>query len=139
MLVVLAELMEHDGLHHLLTSWLMGAMLCWGFTLGGLALLMVQYCSGGKWGLLIRRPLEAMSRTLWLVGAHVSAHPDLHEEALPLGALQQSRRSRPGSEQRPDRQGAGARHCNCKHPMLNPASVWVQIVICFAIWFFYSF
>ena len=34
---------------------------------------MVQYCSGGKWGLLLRRPLEALSRTLpvifvyWLV------------------------------------------------------------------------
>ena len=35
--------------------------------LGGLALLMVQWVSGGKWGLLIRRPLEAMSRTLPLV------------------------------------------------------------------------
>ena len=34
---------------------------------GGLALLMVQYCSGGKYGLLLRRPLEAMSRTLPLV------------------------------------------------------------------------
>src|ERR1700712_2186483 len=66
-LVVLAELMEHDRFLHLLTSWLMGAVLCWGFSLGGMALLMVQYCSGGKWGLLIRRPLEAMSRTLWLV------------------------------------------------------------------------
>ena len=66
MLVVLAELMEHDGFNHLLRSWLMGSMLCWGFSLGGLALLMVQYCSGGKWGLLIRRPLEAMSRTLWV-------------------------------------------------------------------------
>ena len=66
LLAVLAEVMEGDKFQHLLTSWLMGAMLCWGFSLGGLALLMVQYCSGGKWGLLVRRPLEAMSRTLWL-------------------------------------------------------------------------
>ena len=42
-------------------------MLTWGFAVGGLALLMVQYCSGGKWGLLLRRPLEAISRTLPLV------------------------------------------------------------------------
>ena len=28
---------------------------------------MVQYCSGGKWGLLVRRPLEAMTRSLPLV------------------------------------------------------------------------
>ena len=32
-------------------------------------MLMLQYVSGGKWGLLLRRPLEAMSRTIWLVGA----------------------------------------------------------------------
>ena len=30
-------------------------------------MLMVQYCSGGKWGLLLRRPFEAMSRTLPLI------------------------------------------------------------------------
>ena len=42
-------------------------MLTFGWSVGGLALLMVQYCSGGKWGLLLRRPLEAMSRTLPLV------------------------------------------------------------------------
>ena len=28
---------------------------------------MLQYVSGGKWGLLLRRPLEAMTRTLPLV------------------------------------------------------------------------
>ena len=78
-----------DGLgwDHLLRAWVLGMMLTFGFAVGGLALLMVQYCSGGKWGLLLRRPLEAMSRTLplvfvyWLVVAH------LHEEALPVGAI----------------------------------------------------
>jgi ABC-type microcin C transport system permease subunit YejE len=44
-----------------------GLVLTFGWAVGGLALLMVQYCSGGKWGLLLRRPLEAMSRTLPLV------------------------------------------------------------------------
>ena len=29
---------------------------------------MLQYVWGGKWGLLLRRPLEAMTRTIWLVG-----------------------------------------------------------------------
>ena len=32
-----------------------------------MVLLMVQYLSGGKWGLIIRRPLEAMTRTWPLV------------------------------------------------------------------------
>jgi hypothetical protein len=27
-----------------------GLMLTFGWAVGGLALLMVQYCSGGKWG-----------------------------------------------------------------------------------------
>src|SRR5579863_7562338 len=54
---------EHLGWDHFLRAWTMGVMLTWGFCIGGLALLMVQYCSGGKWGLLLRRPLEAMSRT----------------------------------------------------------------------------
>jgi hypothetical protein len=66
-LALIAALTEHDGIHHLLRSWLLGYMICFGFCVGGLALLMVQYLSGGKWGLLIRRPLEAMSRTLPLV------------------------------------------------------------------------
>ena len=51
----------------------MGYMICFGFAGGGLALLMLQYVAGGKWGLLLRRPLEAMTRTLWLVGADVRA------------------------------------------------------------------
>ena len=54
---------------HVLRAWLLGLMLTFGFAVGGLALLMVQYVSGGKWGLLLRRPLEAMSRTLPLVFA----------------------------------------------------------------------
>ncbi len=49
----------------------MGYMICFGFAGGGLAMLMLQYVSGGKWGLLLRRPLEAASRTLWLVAAMV--------------------------------------------------------------------
>ena len=56
-----------QGRNHLLRAYLMGYMTCFGFAGGGLALLMLQHVSGGKWGLLIRRPLEAMSRTLPLV------------------------------------------------------------------------
>lgn len=64
--VVLAFL-PTGGFDHLLRAWLMGFMICFGFCIGGLALLFVQYLSGGKWGLIIRRPLEAMTRTLPLV------------------------------------------------------------------------
>ncbi len=129
-LVVLAEVMEGDKFRHLLTSWLMGAMLCWGFSLGGLALLMVQYCSGGKWGLLIRRPLEAMSRTLWLTALMFLpilifmkkiylwarySNPSEVAQALSHGLIDK----------------AQAHALNWKHPMFSPLSVCVQLAICF--------
>ena len=56
-----------EGRNHLLRAYLMGFMTCFNFAGGGLAMLMLQYVSGGKWGLLLRRPLEAMTRTLPLV------------------------------------------------------------------------
>jgi len=55
------------GWDHLLRAWVLGLMLTFGWSVGGLALLMVQYCSGGKWGLLLRRPLEAMAGSLPIV------------------------------------------------------------------------
>jgi hypothetical protein len=58
----------HEGKNHILRAYLLGYMTCFGFAGGGLVVLMLQYVSGGKWGLLLRRPLEAMTRTLWVVG-----------------------------------------------------------------------
>lgn len=34
---------------------------------GCLAVLMLQYVTGGEWGLMIRRPLGAAARTMWLM------------------------------------------------------------------------
>ena len=45
-------------------SYLMAYMLCLGVTLGCLALGMVHQLSGGAWGVVIRRPIGAASRTL---------------------------------------------------------------------------
>lgn len=46
------------------------AFLLWsGIALGGLALLMLQHLTGGEWGFVIRRVLEASSRTLPIVAA----------------------------------------------------------------------
>ena len=66
-LVSLLFAFTHEGRNHLLRAYLMGYMTCFGFAGGGLVLLMLQHVSGGKWGLLLRRPLEAMTRTLPLV------------------------------------------------------------------------
>jgi hypothetical protein len=38
-----------------------------GLALGCTALLMLQYLTGGAWGVVIRRPCEAASRTLWVL------------------------------------------------------------------------
>ena len=65
-LAAVLALLDRDpiapALDHVLRGWVLGMMLTFGWSVGGLALLMVQYCSGGKWGLLLRRPLEAMTR-----------------------------------------------------------------------------
>jgi hypothetical protein len=45
-------------------SYLVGYFFWFGVSLGSLALLMVQHLSGGAWGMVIRRILEASSRTL---------------------------------------------------------------------------
>jgi len=48
-------------------SYLFSYMLVLGLTLGSLGLLMLQHVTGGRWGIIIRRPLEAASRNIWLV------------------------------------------------------------------------
>src|SRR5688572_22440574 len=48
-------------------SYLIGFLFWLGITLGSLALLMVQYLSGGAWGFVIRRPLEAAARQIPLM------------------------------------------------------------------------
>jgi len=48
-------------------SYIFSYMLILGLTVGSLGLLMLQHLTGGIWGIVIRRPLEAASRNLVLV------------------------------------------------------------------------
>lgn len=48
-------------------SYLMAFLYWSGITLGCLGLLMIQYMTGGAWGVIVRRILEAATRTLPLV------------------------------------------------------------------------
>jgi hypothetical protein len=139
--VVLAFLGQaQDGLgwNHFLRAWIHGLMLTFGFAVGGLALLMVQYCSGGKWGLLLRRPLEAMSRTLplvfvyWILLAfrqgqlYMWANHNLIDDAMAKGLINQA-------------QVEAIEHCIAwKQPMLNTRMFAVVSVLCFLIWGYYS-
>ncbi len=45
-------------------SYLMSYLFWFGLTLGSLAIVMLQYLTGGAWGVVTRRPLESASRTL---------------------------------------------------------------------------
>jgi hypothetical protein len=48
-------------------SYLFSFLLVLGLTLGSLGLLMLQHLTGGNWGIIIRRPLEAAAQNIWLV------------------------------------------------------------------------
>src|SRR6267142_3545128 len=48
-------------------AYLVGFIFWIGITLGSMALLMLQHLTGGAWGLIIRRVLEAATRTLPLM------------------------------------------------------------------------
>lgn len=50
-----------------LRSWLLGFIFWGGLCFGSLGVLMLQYLTGGAWGVVIRRIVEAGSRTLPLV------------------------------------------------------------------------
>jgi hypothetical protein len=120
------------GQGHLLRAYLLGYMISFGLAGGGLAMLMLQYVSGGKWGLLLRRPLEAMSRTLKLVALllipilffmkHLYqwaafSNPRETAEAYAKGLMTQEQMLT----------------ANAKHAMLSPVSAWVQSIAIFAV------
>jgi hypothetical protein len=53
-----------SGLERFYQAYLVAYTFWAGLVLGSLALLMVQHLSGGAWGVVLRRPLEAAVRTL---------------------------------------------------------------------------
>jgi len=127
-LISLVFLFVPGGREHLLRAYLMGYMTCFNFTGGALAFLMVQYVSGGKWGQILRRPLEAMTRTIWVVivmllpvlllGKHLyqwMAFPTAQDKlnAYHNGLMTQEQQLTAQS----------------KVAMLNPASAWIQAAI----------
>jgi hypothetical protein len=136
-LAFLGQAQDQLGWDHVMRAWVLGLLLTFGWAVGGLALLMVQYCSGGKWGLLLRRPLEAATRTLplvfiyWLVSLLFMkrlflwarfTNPEDTATALKSGLISEIQA-----------------HClDFKRPMLNPTTYVVVILLCFAIWWFYQ-
>jgi len=99
-------------------SYLIAFLFWLGVTLGSLSLLMVQHLTGGRWALVIRRILEAGSRTLPLMAV----------AALPLIAGMKSLYSwsRPGQTDPV---------VVAKLGYLNPQFFIVRMVFYFAVWF----
>jgi hypothetical protein len=137
-LLSLAFAFTHEGKNHILRAYLMGYMTCFGFAGGGLVVLMLQYVSGGKWGLLLRRPLEAMSRTLPLValmflpiiflGKHLyqwMLYPDAASTANALANHWITKEQ--------------ALTANFKRPMLNPSAMVVEFCIIYAVLLLFMF
>lgn len=50
-----------------LRSWLLAFIFWGGLTFGAIGIVMLQYLTGGAWGVVVRRIVEAASRTLPLV------------------------------------------------------------------------
>ena len=64
-IVGLARVMgAHVGLADVWRAYLVGYVFWTGVSVGSLAIIMLHHLSGGGWGVVIRRPLEAATRTL---------------------------------------------------------------------------
>ena len=50
-----------------LRSWLLGFIFWGGIGIGSIGVLILQYLTGGAWGVVIRRIVEAGSRTLPMI------------------------------------------------------------------------
>jgi len=103
-------------------AYLIAFLFCLGATLGSLALLMIQHLTGGRWALVIRRILEASTRTLPLMAI----------AALPLLAGMKNiySWSNPGQTDPV---------VLAKHFYLNPGFFTARMVFYFAIWFGLSY
>jgi hypothetical protein len=128
----------HEGKNHILRAYLLGYMTCFGFAGGGLVMLMLQYVSGGKWGLLLRRPLEAMTRTIWVVGLMFVPivlfwkHLYLWAALPTAGAVAQALANHAISLEQ-------ALTLNAKRAMLSPVHVIIQTIVIFAILLLFTY
>ena len=107
-------------------------MMCFNFTFGAMCLLMVQYLTGGKWGLIIRRPLEAMTRTWPLVflmflpvGIFGASFGKLYIWARYADWATALKRGLISNEQ--------AHAIHFKHPILNVTTFWTVSLLVFAV------
>jgi len=136
-LAILGQTQDHLGWEHFMRAWMLGLVFTFGWSVGGLALLMVQYCSGGKWGLLLRRPLEAASKGLWLVLLYWLVSIPFMKYLYQWAKYTTVAETADALKNRLINEAQA--HClDFKRPMLNPTTYFIVMAICFAIWIFYA-
>jgi hypothetical protein len=106
-------------------SYLLGFMFWLGISLGCMAWLMIQHLTGGKWGMVIRRELEAGMKTLPLMAVlfipiAAAGIPHLYDAWL-----------------HPDPKDDHLKMISQSY--LNPFGYIWRAVIYFAIWFIFAF
>src|ERR1700752_5481808 len=109
------------GRDQFFNAYLIGFTFWVGISIGSLALLMLQHLTGGGWGLVIRRSLEAATRVLPLMGilfvpVLLGAHSIYHEWTDPENEV-----------------------VKFKIPYLNLRFYTVRAVVYFAIWLTLAF
>jgi len=65
--ILIAALISPEQREDALRAWLLGFIFWGGIGIGGLGILLLQYLTGGAWGVAIRRIAEAASRTLPII------------------------------------------------------------------------
>lgn len=95
-----------------------------GFSIGGIGVLLIHHTVGGKWGVTIRRLLEAKMRTLWLIAVliipilifPIYLYPWANHDTVARTPVLQH-----------------------KAPYLNMPFFIGRVVLYFVIWFFWGF
>ncbi len=63
-IILVAALLVPEYREQALRSWLLGFIFWGGIGIGSIGILLLQYLTGGAWGVVLRRILEAGSRTI---------------------------------------------------------------------------
>lgn len=66
-IILVVALLFPEQREDALRAWLLGFIFWGGIGIGGLGVLLLQYLTGGAWGIAIRRIAEAASRTLPII------------------------------------------------------------------------
>ena len=113
--VIVGRYWPAEFFHAYLVVWL----FLWNLALGSLALVMIHHLTGGAWGLVVRRPLEAQMTTLPLVALLFIPIALGSQLIFPWSRSQAGTTNPDGTLQT---------------IYFRPEFVWGRAIVCFAIW-----